>query len=133
VPDNTCPECGRPIATEDSDVRNDLGAHCFKRFDPDSKDGSDFEVLCLRVAVARLQASLKLPVMESSYTFANNAIKLQTNRALRAKLAGQALQGILADGSAGGVEHGDTRAELEIARCAVRYADAVLLELEVPQ
>jgi hypothetical protein len=126
-PSSPCPDCGRPIAGDDTDVDN---VHCFKRFDPHSADRSDFEVTCLRLAVAR-RSHLR-PVEHSDFRLLeNDALRCaREHQTLRAQFAAQALQGLLAYRP-----YLNCHEEPALtAPLAVRMADALLKELgyEVP-
>lgn len=104
LPSNHCPDCGRPQATDEHEG-TEPGV-CFVSLNPDEEWA---QLCCWEAAVPRLRA-------------------VRDARELRAQFAGQALQGILSDASAGGIEHGHPLTVAQVARFAVQYADQLLAE-----
>lgn len=97
-----CPDCSRPVAAEETDLDD---VHCFAHLDRDGRQGTNFALRCLTLAVSRLR----------------------TDRRLLA--AAHALQGILSDGHNAGIEHGDPLTVGQVAMWARQYGDALIAEV----
>ncbi len=131
MPAETCHNCLRAEATpEDTD-----DSLCYARFG-DAENQLDcaqktIQRLRLRDAAAAPQPYLYGP--GGTALFTTNIMvnpEAEYRRKVRDQFAAHALQGILADASAGGVDHDDTVARYKVAMQARQYADALMAALD---